>query len=501
MLGCELVCSVIPAIIAVQGQFYEKKAYQIGAMKRYQQLAEELTQAIYQGVVQPGEKLPSVRQLSHRRQLSPSTIFKAYYQLEAQGLITAQARSGYYVNPLPLAELQESDGLFVNQASELQINELIFDVLEANRQRRVVPLGSAFPSPLLFPMARLGRLMAAEIRVMDPWLTVQDIGAGDELLRRMIALRYRLHGICLSADDIVITNGALEALNLCLQTVARPGDAVLISTPCFYGCLQAIENYGLRAIEIPCHPQQGLDMQQLEQAITQHRPTACWLMTNFQNPTGYLMDESQKQLLVSLLARFEIPLIEDDVYAELYFTAASPKPAKAFDQQGLVMHCASFSKCLAPGYRVGWVVGGRYLRALQRLKLSTSLATSVPAQITLAAYLQSGHYDRHLRRLRHHLMLQQMGFMRALQQYFPAECYFNRPQGGYFLWMKLPQEVDALILHKAALQRGISIVPGPVFSASAHYRQYIRLNYGHQWDDQMAGALQTLAALIRDQLR
>ena len=209
--------------------------------------------------------------------------------------------------------------------------------------------------------------MAAHLKRQDPLDTVEDLSPGNPALRRQIALRYLIAGINIPASDIVVTNGALEALNLCLQAVTRPGDTVIVEAPTFYGALQALERQGLKALEVPTHPRTGMDLDALESAIARHRPAACWLMTQFQNPLGSLMPDERKRQLVELLTRHDIPLIEDDVYGELYFGATRPVPAKAYDTQGLVLHCSSFSKCLAPGYRIGWASAGRYTQRVQRL--------------------------------------------------------------------------------------------------------------------------------------
>jgi DNA-binding transcriptional MocR family regulator len=362
--------------------------------------------------------------------------------------------------------------------------------------RDVVPLGSAFPSPLLFPMARLARVMASSVQKLDPWSTVDDLTPGNARLRRQIALRYLIDGLHVHTDEIVITNGALEALNLCLMAVTRPGDAVLIESPTFYAALQSIERNGLQAIEVPTHPREGIDLPALERALERHRPKACWLMSNFQNPLGSLMPDEKKRDLVGLLARYQVPLIEDDVYGELYFGEKRPTPAKAFDTEGLVMHCSSFSKCLAPGYRVGWVAPGRFARAVARHKLTTTLTTSAPAQGALAAYLEQGGYDRHLRQLRHTLSVQQTVFMEAVARFFPPGTRSTRPKGGYFLWLELPDGVNALDIHRHALSHGISVAPGPIFSAHRGFTNCLRLNYGHIWDARTEAALATLGRLV-----
>ncbi len=467
-------------------------------VKRYEQLANDLARSIHDGILRPGERLPSVRRTSASRGVSPATVFEAYYLLEARGLITARPRSGYFVaaGASGLQSLPGPEAALTATPAELDVSELVFEVLEATRARKAVPLGSAFPSPLLFPLARLGRSMAATVQKMDPWRTVEDLSPGDAELRRQIALRYRIDGLQVPIEHVVVTNGALEALNLCLAAVTKPGDTVLIESPTFYAALQSIERNGLKAVEVAGDPETGIDLDAMEQAIEAHRPQACWLMTNFQNPQGSLMPDEHKRRLVEIVTRYRIPLIEDDVYGELYFGEKRPMPAKAFDREDWVLHCASFSKCLAPGYRVGWMASGRFCKQIERLKLTISLATSIPAQQALAGYLAKGGYDRHLRQLRHAFLLQQMQYLEAIKQHFPAGTRVTRPQGGYFFWVKLPGGANTLELHRAALANGISIAPGPIFSAQRSYRDYLRINYGHPWDERTSAAIATLGKLL-----
>lgn len=468
-------------------------------MKLYEQLADSIAQSIQEGVLCRGDKLPSVRHASTSRHVSPSTVLEAYYLLEARGLITARERSGYFVTggavniPSSPAPIIQADP----QLTQVDVSELVFQVLQSIRVKNIIPLGSAFPSPLLFPRANLARTMASSVQSMDPWASIDTLSTGDANLRRQIALRYMMDGLHVAADEIIVTNGALDALNLCLMAVTRPGDTVLIESPTFYAALQAIERIGLRAIEVPSHPKDGIDLDAMERAIQRHKPKACWIMTNFQNPLGSLLSDDKKKALVALITKYQVPLIEDDVYSELYFGDKRPMPAKAFDTQGLVMHCSSFSKCLAPGYRVGWVAPGQYTQLVERLKLTTTISTSVPSQIALGKYLQKGGYDKHLRSLRHTLLLNQIKFVEAIERYFPAGTCLTVPQGGYFLWVKLPDGVDALQLHHLAAANGISIAPGPIFSAQRNFKDYIRLNYGHIWDAQIEAGLATLGKLVR----
>jgi len=463
---------------------------------RYQALADDIARTIREGILREGDRLPSVREACATRGVSPSTVFQAYYLLEARGLVRARPRSGYYVRALPQALPPEPDTSRPGGGStSLAISDRIFGILDSVRDRDVVPLGSAFPAASLFPLERLGQAMSGYLRHLDPHDVTEGLSPGNPHLRRLIALRYRAGGVPVAPDDIVVTTGALEALNLCLHVTTRPGDAVIVESPTFYGALQALEQRGLKAVEVPTHPRWGIDLDALETAIARHAPKACWLMTQFQNPLGSLMPNEKKRDLVALLARHEIPLIEDDVYSELYFGDARPVSAKAYDRHGLVLHCSSFSKCLAPGFRIGWTVAGRYAQAVQRLKLVTTLSASGPSQGALAQYLEQGGYDRHLRRLRGALALQQERMLDAVARYFPPGTRVTRPQGGFFLWLEMQPDADALALHRAALAHGISVAPGPIFSASGQFGNALRLNYGHPWDDRLEDAMRLLGRL------
>jgi DNA-binding transcriptional MocR family regulator len=466
-------------------------------MKRYEQFAATIAEMIRNGILAPGDKVPSVRHASQKYAVSPSTVFQGYYLLEDRGLIQARARSGYYVRDhVAQAMTEPQPHHHASDGTEVGVSDLIYSVLSSLKDPDTVPFGSAFPCPTLYPLPRLARSMARAVRDLDERELISNMTSGHAELRKQIALRYMINGVRLPLNELVITNGAMEALNLCLQCVTRPGDLVAIEAPAFYACLQVLERLKLKAVEIPVQPRGGVDLKTLEDAFNRLPIKACWFMSSFQNPLGASMKPADKQALYQLLARHQVPLIEDDVYAELYFGTKAPHPVKSFDEQGLVMHCGSFSKSLAPGYRVGWVAGGRYTEQINRLKLMTTISPSVPAQAAIADYLQHGGHDRHLRKLRDAFELQQNAMLAAAARYFPPETRVSKPVGGYFLWFEFPERVNALELFRQALAQGISLMPGPVFSATERFTQCARLNYGHPWDARSEEAMATLGSII-----
>jgi DNA-binding transcriptional MocR family regulator len=466
-------------------------------VKLYRTVTQEISGMIRDGSLTAGDQLPSVRALSQSRKVSPATVLKAYEALEANGLVEARPRSGYYVREPQSHPMLPRTSRPRTSSTRLTVSDLVFETLEASRNREVVPLGSAFPSPMQFPWPKLARCLGSSARHMDPWSTVESLPPGSVDLRRQIAKRYLGLGMSVGIDQIIITAGALEALNLALQCVTRPGDTIAIESPTFYGCLQAAQRLGLHVVEIPMHPTDGLDIEALKTAIAKFPIRACWFMTTLQHPTGATLSQTRKSELVRLLAGHGIPLIEDDAYAELQFAAKAEPPAKAFDRSGYVLHCGSFSKCLAPGYRLGWVAAGRYAEELSRRKMEASIATSLPVQQGIAQMLRSGGYDAHLIRLRRRLALSQRAALDSLQRYFPAGYRVAAPLGGYFLWLECAAPVDSLDLHRRALDLGISIAPGPIFSARQQFKNYLRLNTGHPWSNTLAQAIQKLAHLLR----
>lgn len=452
---------------------------------------------IRSGRIAVGTRMPSLRQIIAQHGVSQSTVFRAYYLLEEWGLIRAQERSGYYVAPgAAIADNAKPRAAAPAEPAKVDISDLVFSVLDAAKHPGIVPLGSAFPSPLLFPLPRLAKSLALAARFVSPWSTVVDLPPGNEHLRRQIALRYLGMGISQPIEEIVVTTGALEALNLCLMAVTRPGDAVAVESPGFYAALQAIERLDLRAVEIPVDPATGLDLDALAKALQQYPIRACWFMTNFQNPTGVTLSIEKKKALVELLAAHDVPLIEDDVYGELHFQADYPLPAIAFDTRGLVMHCSSFSKTLAPGYRIGWAAAGKFTDKVQRLKLMTTLSSSIPVQAGIADYLQHGGYDRHLRKLRAALRVQRNEMDAAIRRWLPPGVRWVCPDGGYFVWLEFPEAIDAMQLHRLAIAQGISVAPGPIFSATHAFENCVRLNFGHPWSQKIDDAVRVLGELL-----
>ncbi|MGS3142390.1 PLP-dependent aminotransferase family protein [Aeromonas sanarellii] len=467
-------------------------------MSRYGQLADQLQQQIESGVWRAGERIPSIRQSCKTHNLSPMTVLQAYQLLESRGLVLARPQSGYYVKAAASPQ-RISAPRQARYSGSVDINDLVFEVLQASKSRELVPLGMAVADPALFPHPQLGRALGSCMRRLDPFSTVADLPPGNEILRRAIARRYADDGLAVDPQEIIITTGAMEALSLSLQVLTEPGDWVVVESPTFYGALQAIERLKLNVVEIPVRPGVGIDLALLAQALAERPIKACWLMGNVQHPLGHTMRDGHKEALMQLLNAHRVPLVEDDVYAELYFGRERPRPIKCWDARGESLLCGSFSKCLAPGFRVGWVVAGAHAERIQRLQLISTLSTNVPSQLALADMLRQGGVDAHFRRLRHTLAQRQQQMQAALLRLFP-EARISAPDGGYFLWLEFDPRLDSRALHTQALACGFSLAPGALFSSQGQHNHCLRLNSSHPWSPALEAALARLAALIHQQL-
>ena len=460
---------------------------------RYQSLANEISAQIRNGVLRPGDRIPSVRTFSATRGLSSNTVLQAFHLLEDRGEIKARSRSGYYVAAHSLQPPADTHALMRSKASTT--DELAYEVFQTARLRHYVRFASAWPSAQLYPLKRLGRAFAASARQLGADGTPPYFPRENEDLKRFIARRALEWGFSGGPDDVVLTGGAFEALNVSLRAVARPGDLVAIESATLYGVRRALERYGLRAIEIPTHPRDGLSLSALSTAVKKHRIRACVFMPTFHHPFGALTSEDKKRELVRLLANRDIPLVENDVYGELYYGEKPPRPAKAFDRKGLVLYCGSFSKSLAPGYAVGWALPGRFTPTVQRWKWSANTQAGIPNQAAIVEYLRSGGYEHHLRRLRRTLASLQKHCVQSVQRSFPAGTTVTRPEGGYLAWIQMPRRVSALAVYRLALESKITVAPGTIFSIDGQYENCLRINYGQEWSARLDDAVRTLGAL------
>jgi DNA-binding transcriptional MocR family regulator len=464
---------------------------------KYERIADDIAHLIETGTLRPGDAIPSVRELSRQRAVSISTVLQAYYQLEAQGLVEARERSGFYVRrTLPFALPEPEISSPAPDPAQVSMRELVMRVVLADTQQpHLIQMGAAHPNPQLAATKKLNRLLSSVARRLGDRGGMYDYVPGSQDLRLQIARRALSSGCRLGPDDIVITSGCTESVSLCLRAVCRTGDTVAIESPISFDALQCLEVLGLRALEIPTHPQEGMSLDALRFAIEHNRVSACLVISNFNNPLGSCIPDDRKQALVELLDAHEIPLIENDIFGEIYFGERRPQVAKAYDRKGLVMLCSSFSKSLCPAYRVGWIVPGRFKRAITWLRYTSSLASPTLCEGAIAEFLASGSYDPYMRRTRRTYARYVAAMSQTVRRYFPEASRLTRPTGGFVLWVQLPEAVDSLELYRRALEAGIAITPGYLFSATDQYRNFIRLNAAN-WSEGTEQATRRLGEMI-----
>lgn len=466
----------------------------------YEQVAGNLEKLIARKVLRAGDKVPSVRKLSREQGVSMSTVFQAYYLLENKGLIESRPRSGYYVkNSLrkPLPEPDKSRTMI--KPSEVSVGNIYSDLSRQARDKSLVDFSVASQSQELLPVAKLNKAVAQALRENRGESFMYGFPPGHPGLLRQIAKNAFDWGGSVSPDDIVVTNGCVEALNLCLRTVAQRGDTIVIESPTYYGILQSIESLGMKVVEVATDASTGVCLDELEKVLDKTKPAACLFVLNFNNPLGSCMPDAKKEKLVRMLAERRIPLIEDDIYGDLYFGKKRPRTAKYYDQEGLVLHCSSFSKSISPGFRIGWTIPGLYKEKVERLKFMTSISTPPLLQEAMAHFLENGRYHNHLKSMRLAYQVQVRKYSESIATYFPAGTKISRPEGGFVLWVELPG-VDTWLLGKKALEQRIAFSPGILFTAQHRYSDCLRISCGKPWDAEVERALKQIGSLAKDML-
>ena len=468
------------------------------AANLYESVADRVTWLIENETLQPGDRIPSVRKMRTQMGVSISTVMQAYRLLEHRGVVEARPQSGYYVRQPISKTLQEPTVARPKKAARrVNISSLSFSLMDKLNNPAFVKLGAAVSDLEQMPLKALNRIMGQVLRNHPNAAHAYDGPTGCERLRIEIARRMLDAGVAIGPEEIVTTCGATEALYLALQAVTQPGDTVAIETPTYYGILDKLETLHLKSFEIATDPTDGIDVEALEQAILQGKVQAVVIVSNFNNPLGCLMPETNKETLARIAARTGIPIIEDDIHGELFFSGRRPKAIKAYDTEDLVVYCSSFSKTLSPGCRAGWCVPGRFAGDVIHRKLASTHSSPTPTQMAVASYLRSGGYDRHLRRIRKFYRDQVSRMTQAVGLHFPEGTRASNPQGGQVLWLELPKTVDSLRLHDEAAERKISVAPGPLFSPIGQYRNCIRLNCGIAWTPKVEEAVKVLGALAK----
>ncbi|CAA0105454.1 HTH-type transcriptional regulator NorG [BD1-7 clade bacterium] len=473
----------------------------------YIQLADQIIDDIQRGIYAVDVKVPSVRLLAKRNGVSISTVTQAYARLEDQGWISARPQSGFYVRSNRVVESSKMPALALQDTPRSVTKaEFINQMLSQLNSNARMNFGTAVADPSWMPQ----RAMQTHIQKVSRFQTTAVLdylfAPGLEALRSHIAVRMRDANVSCHADDITITHGCSEALSLCLGAVTSPGDLIAVESPCYYGFLQIANMLGLKVIEIPTDPQQGVSLDALTLALEQWPIKAILIITRYSNPLGCCIPLQQQKRLVRLAKQHNVPIVEDDIYGEIGIPVARDSGPnntvlKSHDTDGMVLYCSSFSKTMAAGLRVGWCLPGKWYKNVLERQTFTSFSAASLSQHAVLSYLQNGHYDKHLRQFRNRSVVSLQRFIDAIRAYFPPQTCVTEPQGGFILWVALPVGVSAMDLHYAALAHSIAVVPGDIFSNSDHFSNYLRINTAIPWTPDVDAAIKCLADLVKEQMQ
>lgn len=463
----------------------------------YLGLANRFERMIEDDVLKIGDKLPSVRSLSKEQGVSISTAYQAYVELEKKGLIEARPKSGYYVRFSPKHSRKTPKGqtLFI-QEEVLGVEEMIKQVYGNLTHEETIAFSVNMPAAELLPTSKLKKSVTEVMRKLPAESLLYGEVEGSIRLRKQIARLAFNSGISAAADDVIVTAGCLEAVKLAVTALTKPGDAVAIESPNFFGITKAIKELNREIIELPTDPITGINLEIFAQWIPERNIKACIVVSNFSNPLGAVIPDLQKQSLVELTDKHEVILIENDIYGELHFGQKRPAVCKAFDPNNSVVLCSSVSKNLAPGYRVGWIIPGKHYTKVN--KALTHQTVSSLAQEVVAHFLENSRYELHMRGLRKKLHTQCLKYLQAIHMYFPASVKVSQPRGGFVLWLELSEGINTFEVFKRAIQEHISIAPGQLFSLQADYSQFLRISFGMPFTARIEQALKRLGQIVKE---
>lgn len=472
----------------------------------YQQIKNHFREGILSGSFAPDTRLPASRQLARDLGVNRITVETAYSELEADGLIYSRVGSGTYVlHPQslptrPQNNLEAAWPLWQQNAQAGNVvsrNVEIDELLKADQHPQQISFYGGSSAPHMFPADDFRKVIQTVMR--RDGMSALDYGEsnGYAPLRATIAHVLASQGLQAQPDNILITAGSQQALSLTSQILLKPGDTILVESPTYGGALDLFRALDFDVVGIPMD-NQGMQVGGLEKLLQQHHPKLIYTIPNFHNPTGTCLISSRRRELLVLADRYNAPILEDDFVGDLRYDGRTQPSLKALDPGGRVIYASTFSKMLMPGLRVGFLlIEGPIYENLVNFKRVNDLATSTLIQRALEAYVTVGRYQAHLRRSCQIFRKRRDAMVKAIKRFLPVDVQFEIPQGGLFIWLKLPDNFSSDDLLPVALKEGVDFVPGSrFFSDSSQGRNWMRLNFVVQPPDEIEEGIKRLGQAI-----
>ncbi|HTG17612.1 MAG TPA: PLP-dependent aminotransferase family protein [Blastocatellia bacterium] len=388
---------------------------------------------------------------------------------------------------------------FARRMSNVRVSA-VREILKVTERPEIISFAGGLPAPELFPVREIARAHAQVFDEDGPAALQYSTTEGWRPLREWIAARMRKRGIAADADRVLITTGSQQGIDLAGKVFLEPGDRIVVENPCYVAALQAFSAYEATPIPVDSDDD-GMRMDQIEKALTRD-PKLIYIVSEFSNPKGITLSAERRSRLIDLSLRYGVPILEDNPYGELRYAGVAPEPLAALDRNGLVIHIGTFSKTLSPGMRIGWLLASEEIfKEVVTAKQAADLHTSTVEQRAAARMLQEFDYDGHVA----HLCLvygERCKTMRdAIERHFPSETRWTKPDGGLFLWVELPETVNADEVYAESLREQVAFVPGASFFAGEQRTNFMRLNFSNQTPERIEEGIKRIAGVLKRRMK
>jgi 2-aminoadipate transaminase len=473
----------------------------------YVQIRNQLRDRILRGDLSVGARLPPERTLARTLGVSRTTVVSAYDELEAEGLVQGHVGRGTVVvgapprpDVQPIAWPAHFSGLGRRLAQRATAAELL-TLHRLSIQPGVISLALGLPDPALLPPERLRLAWEAIVERLGATAVGVCPVQGTAAVREVITSRMRERGVKVDPEGIVVVNGSQHGLGLLVRLLAEPGETVLVETPTYFGAVQSFLAWGLRLVGVPID-RDGMDVEQAEFLLARYRPRFIYTGPTYQNPTGATMSLERRERLLVLAQQYQVPIVEDDPFGDLYFHEPPPPPIRALDRDGHVLYLSTFSKNLAPGLRVGWLVApGPVAERVAVLNQVTELLPNTVGQHLVAEFAQRGWLDEQIAQARATYSSRCQVLDAALHRHRLPGMQWAVPEGGMFLWLQLPAPVDAHDLLTDTGRKGVVFLPGSLMYPADGPRNVCRLNFSVPDPEAIEQGVATIAASVGQMLR